>query len=189
MLRSAATKRTWASVGRTLDGHVVSALRRCAEEWLCSDTDLLFACALVAIADFSGTREVSVAIYEGNSVKGWPISLNLQEGDTLHGIALQIKQQRGTPGSVSSQDLANFPCFVAFEAAPGRWATDAREIGAVFREHALVISYAADLYEPETAGQLADYVLTTLGALSGRADEGAAEVLRPSLDEALGWLC
>jgi amino acid adenylation domain-containing protein len=140
--------------------------------------------AVVAFAAFSGNPEVAVALRDGTG-RTTELSVRWEEADTPDDLGRRVAQGRsGSPAVTATAGDLRCQISLDIEAALG----EPQELGLAVGAGQIRVDYAAHLYEPETARQLAKYLATALEAMSDDADRPIADTLRPGWDEALAWL-
>ncbi|MFB8170447.1 amino acid adenylation domain-containing protein [Kitasatospora purpeofusca] len=196
LLRSTSAVGSFGAVSRPLDRRLLGSVAGPDGGTPLPVRDVLAVAALVALADFSGGRELYVGTAVGpdrGAAEGSPrgLTMALTERDSLRTLAARV------PSAVLEEDEPGFLVLVTVDRpadptvpAPGLELVLAFETGdpADERPGQLLVRYAEDLYEPDTARQLADHTVTVLEALRADPDRPVAEALRPALDEALGFL-
>ncbi|MFI6402038.1 amino acid adenylation domain-containing protein [Streptomyces sp. NPDC050548] len=200
-LRTPASGGAFGSAWRPVESHLLSAVAESADQTSSSARCVLTAAALVALADFSGCRELCVgtpALHPDGPTGGLrPLSTRLDDQDTLRTISARVSAglgQEDPNGGSFTDDPSETPCptVIAVDQNITDIIAPLPELVVAFelrsRTGRLTVHYAADLYESATATQLADHVLACLDALLTDVDRPVAAAMRPAPDEALTFL-
>lgn len=182
LLRTSATTSGYGSVRVPVGAPLADAVARYAAAAGCGTHPIRAASAIVALAAFSGRRDLRVGFRTGAAATEVSLRLVLTEVDSLRTLVARIPGGPTADAEPVSEDLR---CLIAPAGDPP---APRYELGVFLAEAGVEISFDTMLFESATAEQLARYVVAALTALLDAPDRPVAQRLRPTFAEALGWL-